>query len=67
MYSMFVNEKKKVKYDDEKAAEHWNQFYSQHQNKFFKDRNWLQVEFPELFEHDEVKKYIFSYFLIIIY
>ncbi|GMM37095.1 tRNA(Thr) (cytosine(32)-N(3))-methyltransferase [Saccharomycopsis crataegensis] len=28
----------------------WNVFYTNHKENFFKDRNWLQIEFPLLYE-----------------
>ena len=33
---------------EKKAAEYWDKFYSVHQNRFFKERNWLFTEFPDL-------------------
>ncbi|RCH77922.1 hypothetical protein CU098_005520, partial [Rhizopus stolonifer] len=43
--------------------EYWNKFYQKNENKFFKDRNWLKVEFPELFSTSEAgagKKRVFE-------
>lgn len=34
---------------DEKAPRYWDDFYQKHEHKFFKDRNWLALEFPEIF------------------
>lgn len=40
---------------EQNAGDYWNTFYNQHNNKFFKDRNWLFTEFPELLPSTSVK------------
>uniref|UniRef100_A0A673TZE3 Methyltransferase like 8 n=1 Tax=Suricata suricatta TaxID=37032 RepID=A0A673TZE3_SURSU len=41
-----------VKYENE-ASKYWDTFYKVHKNKFFKDRNWLLREFPEIIPVDQ--------------
>ncbi|KAI9032624.1 S-adenosyl-L-methionine-dependent methyltransferase [Phycomyces nitens] len=44
-------------------AHYWNNFYQKNENRFFKDRNWLRLEFPELFltaDADAGKKTVFE-------
>ncbi|XP_075385444.1 tRNA N(3)-cytidine methyltransferase METTL8, mitochondrial isoform X2 [Tenrec ecaudatus] len=40
-----------VKYEND-ASKYWDTFYKIHKNKFFKDRNWLLREFPEILPVD---------------
>ncbi|XP_012637379.1 tRNA N(3)-cytidine methyltransferase METTL8, mitochondrial [Microcebus murinus] len=44
-----------VKYENE-ASKYWDTFYKIHKNKFFKDRNWLLREFPEILPVDQENK-----------
>ncbi|KAA0184561.1 Methyltransferase protein 2 [Fasciolopsis buskii] len=46
------------------AADYWDKFYAQHQDKFFKDRSWISAEFPELFASTSKKC---CYFYILLY
>ncbi|XP_051847052.1 tRNA N(3)-methylcytidine methyltransferase METTL8, mitochondrial isoform X1 [Antechinus flavipes] len=45
--SVKVQLEDQVKYESQ-ASKYWNNFYKTHKNKFFKDRNWLLREFPEI-------------------
>ncbi|CAL8074121.1 unnamed protein product [Orchesella dallaii] len=42
-----MNDERKEVLENE-AYKFWDDFYGNHKNKFFRDRNWLYSEFPEL-------------------
>ncbi|CDH58186.1 trna methyltransferase [Lichtheimia corymbifera JMRC:FSU:9682] len=47
----------------EHAPDYWNKFYEKNENRFFKDRNWLRIEFPEIFNtthSDAGRQHIFE-------
>ncbi|XP_003478675.2 tRNA N(3)-methylcytidine methyltransferase METTL8, mitochondrial isoform X1 [Cavia porcellus] len=46
-----VIQEEQVKYESE-ASKYWDTFYKIHKNKFFKNRNWLLREFPEILPID---------------
>ncbi|XP_013374224.1 PREDICTED: methyltransferase-like protein 8 isoform X2 [Chinchilla lanigera] len=47
-----VTQEEQVKYENE-ASKYWDTFYKIHKNKFFKNRNWLLREFPEILPIDQ--------------
>ena len=47
-------ESSKREHFESEAGNYWNKFYTVHANRFFKDRNWLFTEFPELLASDQL-------------
>ncbi|XP_004857719.1 methyltransferase-like protein 8 isoform X2 [Heterocephalus glaber] len=47
-----VIQEEQVKYESE-ASKYWDTFYKIHKSKFFKNRNWLLREFPEILPVDK--------------
>lgn len=43
-----VSMSEQERYNDSHANEHWDKFYTHHEEGFFKDRKWISLEFPEL-------------------
>ncbi|XP_040601482.1 mRNA N(3)-methylcytidine methyltransferase METTL8 isoform X2 [Mesocricetus auratus] len=50
-----VAPEEQVKFEND-ANKYWNTFYQTHKNKFFKNRNWLLREFPEILPVDQNTK-----------
>ncbi|XP_055456294.1 tRNA N(3)-methylcytidine methyltransferase METTL8, mitochondrial isoform X1 [Psammomys obesus] len=50
-----VAPEEQVKFESD-ASKYWDTFYQTHKNKFFKNRNWLLREFPEILPDDQTTK-----------
>ena len=57
-------ESSKREHFESEAGNYWDKFYTVHANRFFKDRNWLFTEFPELLASDLVVDRAFNMFEI---